>query len=438
MSWGERIYELAAAAADPLLPLAGRFQPKLGRGVAGWRGAAQQLTDWARAERDASRPAIWVHAPSVGEALMAQAIIAEVRRARPELQIVFTHLSPSAERIRARVGADVATYLPLDRRAYVRTALAAIAPAAVVFVRTEVWPILSREAVAQGASAALVNAVLRGASGRASGAGRLLLGDAYRRLARVGAVSAQDAAAFVALGIPAARVSVTGDARFDQVWSRVAGAGNGAIATLLQAGDRPVVVAGSTWPADEERLIPAIAAAGMPRPLRLVVAPHEPTPAHLNAIEAKLEAHGIASRRLSRLAQAGDTDGAGWPETARTTAVVIDQMGVLAEAYRGADAAFVGGGFGKAGLHSVIEPAALGVPVLFGPALGNASEAEGLEAAGGGAAVADAASLRSRLERWLADEPTRATAGEAARQFVSSRLGGGLANARLVLDLLER
>src|SRR5207253_10292324 len=100
--------------------------------------------DWASRARERARPRVWLHAPSVGEALMAQAMIAELRRFEPRLQVAFTHFSPSAERMAAQVGADVHSYLPWDTAGDVRPALAALAPACIAFVRTEVWPTLTR------------------------------------------------------------------------------------------------------------------------------------------------------------------------------------------------------------------------------------------------------------------------------------------------------
>jgi 3-deoxy-D-manno-octulosonic-acid transferase len=431
MPWGERIYEVAGAAAAVLLPAVARAHPKLARAAAGWRGASAALVAWGREARDPQRPLVWVHAPSVGEALMAQAIIAALRRARPDVQIVFTHFSPSAERLASSVGADVATYLPLERRHEVAGVLDAVRPAVVAFVRTEVWPVLSREAARLGASLALVNGVLRRGSGRASRPGRFFLGAAYRRLSAVGAVSQADARAFGALVDPA-RVRVTGDARFDQVWARVTAPSDGGPGDLLAVDGVPRIVAGSTWEEDEGRLVQAVASAGHSRPLRFVIAPHEPTPEHLDGLAARLAQAGLESMRLSEVEAKG-----GWPQAARTTVVIIDRVGVLADAYRGAALAYVGGGFGAAGLHSVVEPAALGVPVLFGPAVGHASEAVELAAAGGGSVVPDMGSLRSRLERWLADESGRAAAGAAAREFVRGRLGGAAANAALLCELLD-
>jgi 3-deoxy-D-manno-octulosonic-acid transferase len=115
--------------------------------------------------------------------------------------------------------------------------------------------------------------------------------------------------------------------------------------------------------------------------------------------------------------------------------VVVDRVGVLADLYRVARAAYVGGGFGDDGLHSVIEPAALGVPVTFGPRHGNAVEAGQLADEGGAFQVTDAASLADALGRLLGAHGE--TAGSAAREFVERRRGGAARNAALIDDLLS-
>jgi 3-deoxy-D-manno-octulosonic-acid transferase len=116
---------------------------------------------------------------------------------------------------------------------------------------------------------------------------------------------------------------------------------------------------------------------------------------------------------------------------------VVDRLGVLADLYTRGDAAFVGGGFGRNGLHSVIEPAAIGVPVLFGPNHGNAREAGALAAAGGGFVVEGAGGLEDRL-RDLMDEPIRIRSlGESARAYVESETGAAARNAELILERLE-
>jgi 3-deoxy-D-manno-octulosonic-acid transferase len=429
------LYDLAARLAGPLLRLATPASPKLRRGVLGRRAALPHLERWAAASRDPTRPLYWLHAPSVGEALMAQAIITELRALVPDTQVAFTFFSPSAERTADRVGADVTTYLPWDTRANARAALALLRPTAVGFVRTEIWPGLVAEAAAEGVRVCLLNAALTERSSRLRPAAVRLLRRSYARLGAVGAVSEDAARRLPRLGVLPDRIVVTGDARFDQVWSRIGRLDRGAPLLAPFRGGAPIVVAGSTWPADEARLLPALAALRGSRTFQLVIAPHEPSPTHVAALEAALARHGFQSVRLGDLRsgadrQSSEADSAG---TGLPPAVIVDRVGVLADLYAVAAVAYVGGGFGRAGLHSVVEPAALGVPVLFGPALGNALEAARLEEAGGGHAVVDAAALEQVLRGWLADPDVRQRTAAAAETFVRQGLGGAAANAALLV-----
>jgi 3-deoxy-D-manno-octulosonic-acid transferase len=158
-----------------------------------------------------------------------------------------------------------------------------------------------------------------------------------------------------------------------------------------------------------------------------VIAPHEPTPAHLQALELALDAAGLRHARLAAV-----ETGTPAPEV-----VVVDRVGVLADLYRAGAVAWVGGGFGKDGLHSVVEPAALGLPVLFGPRFGNAREAGALAAEGGGFVVRTASEAEEALGRLLSDSAAREEAARAALDFVRARLGGAAANAALVEELLD-
>lgn len=450
----ERLYESALRGGRPLLRLAAPFHRKLGRGVRGRRRAVAVLEAWAGVARASDRSLVWVHAPSVGEGLMAQAIVTEVRARRPDLQIAFTYFSPSAERIAAKVGADVHGYLPWDVRGEVVRANAALRPAVIAFVRTEIWPVLSAEARARGVRLALTNAVLSAESSRLRRASRFLLGPAYGRLDAVGAVARDDADRFRQLGVPMERVRVTGDARFDQVWERVQRLGHvpaatgSSVAPTVAGGhsaaepepgrsgwlDRfrdagvTTLVAGSTWPADEAVLIPAFARAAASARFRLIIAPHEPDPEHLSGVEERLSSAGVSHTQLAELeAGAGDL-----PQ-----AVVVDRLGVLADLYSVGEIAYIGGGFHSAGLHSVVEPAALALPVVFGPRHANAREAGELADAGGGWIVADTAALASRLVGLAQDPGERRRAGASAVDFVRSRLGGAARNAELIVELLD-
>ncbi|MEX0907107.1 MAG: glycosyltransferase N-terminal domain-containing protein, partial [Gemmatimonadota bacterium] len=361
------VYELAARLAAPAAALAAPFSPKLRRGLVGRRASLPALVAWAETARDARRPLVWLHAPSVGEALMAQAILTELKQREPAVQSVFTHFSPSAERVAARVGADWSGYLPWDTTANARAALDALAPDCVAFVRTEIWPVLVREAHARDIPVVLVNGVLAPGSSRLRAGARMLLRPAYRRLDAVGVGGAADAATFPALGVDPARITVTGDARFDQVQRRVDALDRDRpLLRLLRDTAVRWLVAGSTWPADEGLLVDALtspaAASFAASPWRIVFAPHEPTPAHIEALERRLTGAGIAHARLPT----GDSPPGSLVALPPTGAIIVDRVGVLADLYAIASVAYVGGGFGSAGLHSVVEPAALGVPVVHG------------------------------------------------------------------------
>jgi 3-deoxy-D-manno-octulosonic-acid transferase len=457
----EALYESVLTVARPGIRAASLLNDRLRRGVRGRAETGGRFREWAAAERSSERalerPLVWIHAPSVGEGLMAQAIIAELTSRRPDLQVAFTHFSPSAERMVADVGADVWGYVPWDTRGPVREALDALRPAAVVFVRTEVWPVLAREAADRGAALLLVNAVLSEGSGRLSRLARGLVEPMYGRLDAVGAVSRPHAERYRRLGVPAERIHVTGDARFDQVWARIEARGLFQLRGEADAAERVpealrplwralyepdafTIVAGSTWAPDEKALLPPLTVLRRDRRLRLIIAPHEPTPAHIEALERRLDRLSLRHARLGALL-AAETPAAGLtaaPAASTPEIVIVDRMGVLADLYALAGAAYVGGGFGRAGLHSVVEPAALGVPVLFGPSHGNAREAAELAAQGGGFVVRSAGDVEERL-RELADHPEAGhEVGARAREFVRSETGSAARNAELVLEWVDR
>ncbi|MGH7553955.1 MAG: 3-deoxy-D-manno-octulosonic acid transferase, partial [Longimicrobiales bacterium] len=234
---------------------------------------------------------------------------------------------------------------------------------------------------------------------------------------------------FAELGVASNRVTVTGDARFDQVWRRTQHLERDAPILRALRGDLPLLIAGSTWPADEEVLIAAFTDASRRSRLRLVIVPHEPTPSHTARLETALTAVGLAHERLREVEERG---------AATANVIIVDRVGVLADLYAAATIAFVGGGLGRAGLHSIVEPAALGIPVLFGPRHGNAREASELVHAGGGFEIAGATELAAMIVALASNPEDRARAGDAALAYVQSRLGGAQRNAALVVERSHR
>jgi 3-deoxy-D-manno-octulosonic-acid transferase len=277
-----------------------------------------------------------------------------------------------------------------------------------------------REAAQRRVRTCLVNAVLARRSSRLSGTGKWLLQSAYQRLDAVGAVARDHAERFTQLGVRETRIHVTGDARFDQVAARV-DALDREHPLLKRLTDDKVttVVAGSTWPSDEEEVVPALAAARKGKAMRIIIAPHEPDFAHLRGLEQRLTSAGMLHARLSDV----ENNTNPLPEV-----IIVDRIGVLADLYAIAKVAYIGGGFHDAGLHSVVEPAALGVPVVFGPRHGNAREADELAGSGGGFVASDGASVATLILDLAARPVHWNRASDAARGFVQTRLGGAKRN----------
>lgn len=415
-------YEVTARLARAATAFAPESDRKLVATFAARRGVVSRFAGF---ERDHARPLLWMHAPSVGEGLQAQPVLQLLRMKRPRIQLAYTYFSPSARGFAGGLDVDFRDVLPFDVASDMRAALAALAPTALVFSKTDVWPTLAREAARRGTRLGLVSATLAERSSRRSTLASALLRDAYARLDRVGAISADDADRLVALGVPARRVTITGDARFDQVWSRAARVDPTDEWLAPLASDRLTLVAGSTWPADEARLLPAWARVTSRHPCaRLLVAPHEPTKQHLESIERWAAG---ASLRIARLGERAASS---------ADVVLVDRVGVLGDLYALADIAYVGGGFHAAGLHSVLEPAAFGVPVLFGRPYGASRDATLLLDADGAIAIADAEELERALLRWADAANERKDAGTAARDVVRGGLGAARRSTALVAELL--
>lgn len=364
-----------------------------------------------------------MHAPSVGEGLQARPVLQLARARRPDLQLAYTFFSPSAESFARGLDVDFADYLPFDTASAARESLGALSPTVLAFSKLDVWPLLCAEADAKGVGLALVSGTVSESSSRRGGVAQALLKEAYARLDVVGAISDGDAERLVSLGVRRDVVSVTGDTRYDQVWERAQRVDRSSPLLAPLVSDRPTMVAGSTWPSDEAVLLPAWLEVQRTVPAaRLIIAPHEPNEGHLAPIESWAKANNVFIAQLGKAeAQSADV-------------VLVDRVGVLGELYALATAAYVGGGFHDAGLHSVLEPAAYGAPVAFGPRNRNARDAGLLEDADGGATVRDQHDIEDVFSRWLGSADAARTAGGHARALVD----GGRGAAERSWTLIER
>lgn len=424
----ELLYSIGWRTIGPLLAIAGVFSPKLARTIAGRRESVARFRAWAggcRTGRDLP-PLVVLHGASAGELAGAIPVVGELRRMIPDLHLVVTYSSPSGEEVADDIRPDIHWFVPFDRADHVGAVLDALRPDALVFAKLDVWPTLTEQAVRRGISVGMINATVRPGSGRLRFPGRQLMRKTYGRLQAVGAVSAGERDRLVRLGVAAAAIHVTGDASFDQALHRVRLIENRPHRLPERIPGTLRLLAGSTWPTDETFLLEAVAR--MPE-VELVLVPHEPTSEAIERLAADVERRlGVPARLWSRLTPGGTAPPSPSP-------LIVDAVGFLAELYAEADVAYVGGGLDGTGLHSVVEPAAAGLPVLFG-SHHDRWEARELVAAGG-ALELDPSNAAAMIASLLNDD-RRASMGAVARAYVTDRSGAARAGAELVAGLLKQ
>ncbi|HEY2825238.1 MAG TPA: glycosyltransferase N-terminal domain-containing protein [Gemmatimonadales bacterium] len=394
----------------------------LGASLSGRALAAQRWVRWA-AERRREGPLIWLHAASVGETIAASAVIRRLE-ADGRAQIVRTYSSPSAARWPDR-GTCHADYVPLDVTPSVTATLDALRPAALVFSRGDLWPVLVIEAQRRNIPVAVIGGTVRQSSRRLGWPAAPLLRAMHRDLQSVGAVSDQDAAGWHALGVKSDRLLVTGDPRHDALLERETSLA--AVQALLawKRDGRPLAIGGSVERTDEAALFGAINRLENAGPFaRWLLVPHDPQEHAVRRLTEACEARGLPTQAWS---------GGPIPPSARCA--VATQRGTLADLYLAADLAFVGGGFGGRGPHSVAEPASVGVPVLFGATGALGHDERALLAAGGAVGLKGATGidLANACRHWMSGggDPGR-RAGLAGRRTVRSgaaQLSVGLVRA---------
>ncbi|MAT91573.1 MAG: 3-deoxy-D-manno-octulosonic acid transferase [Halioglobus sp.] len=366
-------------------------------------------------------PSIWVHAVSVGEVHAAAPLVEALLERYPHHVLVFTTTTPAgAARVRALFGARVFhVYLPWDLPGAVRRFLRRVRPQLLVLVETELWPNLVHRARAADCRVLLASARLSADS--AAGYARLgpLLRGLLREVDIIACQSARDARRFLALGAPAHAVTVCGSLKFD---AALAPAADPAVA----AGERPLLVAGSTHPGEEEALLQVLARLRAARQdVLLVLAPR-----HTERADALAQLCRDAGWTVGRRSTGASADSA-------CDVLLLDTLGELPDFYAAAAVAFVGGSLVPRGGQNTLEAAACGVPVVCGPHTANFARVNGLLAAQGALlTVADTRGLAEVMARLLQEPARRAAMGAAGRRAIAARRGARDALLRVIQALL--
>ncbi len=368
----------------------------------------------------AETPLIWIHAVSVGETRAAQPLVAALRQRHPQHRILLTQMTPTGRQTASELFGDSVScvYLPYDLPWAVERFLAHFRPVVGLIVETEIWPNLIAAGKRRGVPMLLVNARLSERSASRYAKLASLIRQALNDLVAIAAQGEDDAQRLTALGAP--HVEVLGNMKFDVTPPEVQLALG--MDFRRRIGERPVFVCASTREGEEGIILDAWARFGNPQILLVVVSRH---PQRFAAVAALLSRSGIPWQRRSDE----------MPIAASTRVWLGDSMGELFAYYAAADIAFVGGTLLDYGGQNLIEPCALGKPVLIGPSTHNFADAcREAVAVGAARSIGSAEELVKTACALMLSPPQRRQMGEIALLFTSRHRG---ATAR-TLALVER
>jgi 3-deoxy-D-manno-octulosonic-acid transferase len=361
----------------------------------GWR---ERLGAWGVLRAPAARGRIWIHGASVGEIHAVSSLVAALRVKEADLLITSTSGSGRLAAGALAGPAGVARMLPLDLPLFVRRALRAARPQALVTVETELWPALLLEANALRVPCLLVNGRLSDRSFPRYEKVRRWLPALLDSFGAIQAQSTLDAERFLALGAPKHKVSVGGNLKFDLPSPDPADPDVRAL-RRARAGGWRILVGGSTHPGEEEALLAGIRILES-HGLRtgLVLAPRHLE--RLPEVGAAIHSAGRAARRWSELSE--PLEASILEAFSEGEVLLLDRYGLLSRLYGAAEAAFVGGSLVPVGGHNLLEPLNWGVPVLFGPFTQNARDVrDAVLRAGAGEEVRGAEELAAAVERYF-------------------------------------
>jgi 3-deoxy-D-manno-octulosonic-acid transferase len=386
------------------------FNKKIRSGIAGRKRIFEELI-LNRLTLDLSKKTIWFHSSSLGEFEQAKPIIEKLKK-ETGVKIIVSFFSPSGyENSKKYPYADIITYLPFDSQWRAKRFIELISPSMAVFMRYDIWPNHIWTLKKKKIPCLLVDATMKKKSLRKLPFIKSFHKYLFDDFTKILTVSEEDADGFKSFNCKKVKIKVVGDTRFDRVYSRSLASKESKILNKDVLKGSKVLVAGSTWPQDEDVIIPSfLKLLKYDKNAVMIIAPHEPTLLHLEKLEHEFA--GQASFiRLSNINNYTDQ-----------RIIIVDSIGVLSILYNYADIAFIGGSF-KVNVHNVLEAAVYGVPVLFGPKIENSQEAKKLVEAGGGIMIKDKNSFYRSLRKLFSDDELMKECGRKSFEYVHNNVG---------------
>jgi 3-deoxy-D-manno-octulosonic-acid transferase len=348
----------------------------------------------------------WFHCASLGEFEQARPVIEALKKSRPDSIIVLTFFSPSGYEVRKNYKqADLVAYLPLDTASNALQFLDAVKPDLTLFVKYEFWHYFLAQLKAQNIPSILFSSVFQKNQIFFKWYG-VFFKNMLGMFSKIFVQNQESKALLLSIGINS---EIAFDTRFDRVFE---------IAQTRQAfpliekfkGDAKILIAGSTWPKDEELILALIKSELLPG-YKYIIAPHQVDANRLKELAAKVP---VAPTFLTDLDDAN---------ALQQRVIIVNSIGDLASLYAYGDIAYVGGGF-NAGVHNILEAAVYGMPVIFGPNYKKSVEAEELIHQLAAFSITNFENFSSTIKKLIENRTALAEASKTATKYVTGRTGG--------------
>jgi len=382
----------------------------------------------------AGKQRIWIHAVSVGETLAAVSLVRDLKERLPSAELFFSTVTITGQQVAGKALAghvEKTFFFPFDIPRISGKFLDRVGPNVVAILETEIWPNFLGECAARGIPVVILNGRVSERSFRGYGRFSSFFARVLACVTAFAMQTEEDARRMIALGVDPAKVTVTGNMKFDVSFSP--DSDSPFLSWLKGEKDKGTawVVAGSTHEGEENAVLSAFADAHSVNPsARLLLAPRHPE--RFDAVADLCERRGWEVARKSRIAS-------GEEKKHSSPVVVLDTVGELLASYAAGDIAFVGGSLAPKGGHNILEPALFGVPAVTGPHTGNFREITELFTRGDAVmTVRDESDLCRRMAEWAADPAPFAEMGKRAKRLLETLRGASGRNAALVAGELTR
>ena len=397
------IYNIGIHFLAFALKVAALFNDKIKSGVAGRKNSFKTLSSNIKD----SDKTLWFHCSSLGEYEQGLPVFQVLRKHYSSHKIVLTFFSPSGYEIRKNSPiADVVVYLPIDSKKNANRFLNMVNPELTVFVKYDIWPNYLKHIKKRNLKAFLISAAFKKNHAYFKPYGKPLR---YALFSFDHIFTQNESSKTLLESIGYNNVTVSGDTRFDRVYSQLAQ--DNSLPFIETFKDNKLcVVIGSSWPEDEALLLEYINKHA-PKHVKFIIAPHNIKPAQINDIIQKLEVSYVLFSQK---------DDAPLKEAA---VFIIDTIGILTKIYSYADIAYVGGGMGSTGLHNTLEPAVFGVPIIIGKNHEDFPEAQALIDNGGLFSISNKEELNNVLNELIQNSEKRLKVGSANSNFVNTNKG---------------